>query len=98
MSTVTKHASGTFCWFELATTDQEAAKRFYADLLGWAANDSPMGAWPVLHHVQSGGRNTAGGYTLGEDMKANGVPPHWMAYVAVESADATAAKVAWGRR
>jgi len=23
---------GSFCWFELATTDQDAAKRFYTEL------------------------------------------------------------------
>jgi predicted enzyme related to lactoylglutathione lyase len=37
-------------------------------------------------------RNTGGGYTLQPDMRAAGVPPHWMLYVAVESADASAAK------
>ena len=35
---------GSFCWFELATTDQAAAKKFYAGLFGWTANDVPMGS------------------------------------------------------
>jgi uncharacterized protein len=34
---------GSFCWFELATTDQEAAKRFYTVLFGWTFTDNPMG-------------------------------------------------------
>jgi predicted enzyme related to lactoylglutathione lyase len=93
MPTVTKHAPGTFCWYELATTDQQAAKAFYATVLDWSATDSPMGPGEFYTMFNLGGRNTAGGYTLHADMKANGVPPHWMPYVAVENADATAAKV-----
>jgi predicted enzyme related to lactoylglutathione lyase len=94
MSTVTQHAPGTFCWFELATTDQQAAKAFYADVLGWSATDSPMGPGQFYTMFNLGGRNTAGGYTLMDDMKAQGIPPHWMVYVAVENADVTAGKVA----
>jgi predicted enzyme related to lactoylglutathione lyase len=26
---------GNFCWFELATSDQAAAKKFYGGLFGW---------------------------------------------------------------
>lgn len=40
------------------------------------------------------GRNTAGCYTLDAEMLARHVPPHWMPYVAVTSADQTAEKVA----
>ena len=35
--------TGSFCWIELGTTDQNAAKKFYGSLLGWTATDSPMG-------------------------------------------------------
>jgi predicted enzyme related to lactoylglutathione lyase len=38
------------------------------------------------------GRNTGAAYTLRQDQKAHGVPPNWMLYIAVDSADATAAK------
>ena len=33
-------------------------------------------------------------YTLKPDMRAQGVPPHWLLYVSVANADETAAKVA----
>ena len=39
---ITSYAQGTPCWVELATTDQAAAKAFYADLFGWDYEDSPI--------------------------------------------------------
>ncbi len=34
MTAIEKHAPGDFCWIELATTDQAAAKQFYSTLFG----------------------------------------------------------------
>ncbi len=34
MTHLDKHPPGSFCWIELATTDQKAAKDFYSSLLG----------------------------------------------------------------
>lgn len=94
MATFERHTPGSFCWIELGTTDQAAAKKFYTALFGWDVNDNPMGgpgdgAYSMFN---LNGRNTAGGYTLMPDMLAHGVPPHWMLYVQVESADDAAAK------
>src|SRR5438093_315108 len=43
MPEVTRHEPGSFCWPELATTDNGAAKKFYTSLFGWSAEDSPAG-------------------------------------------------------
>jgi uncharacterized protein len=43
MPRVDRHPPGEFCWLELATTDQAAAKKFYPALFGWNVNDYPMG-------------------------------------------------------
>ncbi len=43
MPNIEIHAPGSFCWFELGATDQNAAKQFYSSLLGWTGTDSPMG-------------------------------------------------------
>jgi len=94
MSTVERHTPGSFCWVELGTTDQPAAKTFYTSLFGWDVNDNPMGGPGGVYSMFTlGGRNVAGGYTLMPDMIAQGIPPHWMLYVQVENADDTAAKV-----
>ena len=78
---------GEFCWFELATTDQEAAKKFYMSLFGWTVMDSPMGPTDYYSMFQIEGRAVAAGYTMRQEERAQGVPPHWMLYVCVASAD-----------
>ena len=94
MPTIDRHAPGSFCWFELGTSDQNAAKQFYSSLLGWNPVDYPMGPNAFYTMFKLSGKDCAAAYGLDERMKAAGVPPHWMPYIAVESADATAAKVA----
>jgi predicted enzyme related to lactoylglutathione lyase len=92
MANIDKHAPGSFCWIELGTSDQNAAKNFYASLFGWTVQDFPMGPDQFYSMFNLDNRNTGGGYTLQPDMVAAGVPPHWMLYIAVESADASAEK------
>jgi uncharacterized protein len=94
MTNIEKHKPGAFCWVELATSDQKAAKDFYGKLFGWAANDMPMGPNDFYTIFKLDGRDTSAAYTIRPDQKAQGVPPHWMLYVAVESADAAAARAA----
>ena len=94
---IDKHAPGSFCWIELGTTDQNAAKQFYASLFGWEINDSPMGPDEIYTIFKLESRDAAAAYTLRPDMRAQGVPPHWMLYVSVASADESAAKAAQSR-
>lgn len=93
MPIVEKHAAGAFCWIELATSDQKAAKQFYGTLFGWSANDSPMGPGDVYTIFQLENRDAAAAYTLRKEQRSQGVPSHWMLYVAVDSAETTAKKV-----
>ena len=90
MPHVDSHPPGSFCWFELGTTDQNAAKQFYKSLLGWDAEDNPMGPGEIYTTFKLDGRSAGACYQLGAQMK--GVPPHWMLYVATNDADQTAAK------
>jgi predicted enzyme related to lactoylglutathione lyase len=91
MPTVTQHAPGTFCWPELATLDQNGAKAYYTALLGWTVNDHDMGPQGVYTVFQSDGADVAALYSMRDEEKKMG-PPHWNAYVSVESADQAAAK------
>lgn len=92
MSEVVAQATGLFCWVELGTTDAEAAKTFYTELLGWNATDAPTGPDTTYTMLQLGDQDVAGLYTLQEEQKAQNVPPHWGLYVSVESADDAAEK------
>lgn len=92
MPEITGSRIGHFCWFELATTDQAAAKKFYGELFGWTASDVTMGPESFYSMFQLRGRDVGACYTLQPDQRAQGVPPNWGTYVAVSSADDTAAK------
>jgi len=92
MPHVEKHAPGSFCWLELSTPDQNAAKQFYSSLFGWAIDDQPMGPGQFYTMFNIEGRNAAAAATMNAEMRAQGVPPHWMLYMCVNSADDTVAK------
>jgi len=83
---------GSFCWVELGTSDNEAAKNFYTQLFGWEADDHPMGPGMVYTILRLGSKDVGALYELMPEMKAQGVPPHWMSYVSVDNADETAEK------
>lgn len=92
MPNIEKHAPGAFCWAELATTDQKAGIQFYSKIFGWSANNMPMGPDEFYTIFQLEGRDAAAGCTLRPEQRAHGVPPHWSLYIAVENADASAAR------
>jgi uncharacterized protein len=78
---------GVTCWVDVEQPDVAAAQDFYGGLLGWDfAVATPSGA-PAPYVVASvGGRDVAG---LGE---VAGAPASWNTYVAVDDADAVAAR------
>ena len=92
MSEVTRHDPGRFSWVELATSDTAAAKTFYAGLFGWTAEDKPAGPDMIYTTLRLRGLDVGALYAQEKAEAAQGVPPHWNLYVAVESADAAAAK------
>lgn len=91
MATVTQHAPGTFCWPELSTVDQAAAKNFYTSLFGWAFRDQDMGNDGVYTIFTLNGADVAALYSAREEERKM-APPHWNNYVSVESADQAVAK------
>jgi predicted enzyme related to lactoylglutathione lyase len=82
---------GRFIWYELMTPDIAGAKRFYGDVVGWTAQAMPMdgGEYTLL---QQNGAGVAGAMPMIPEVQAQGVPPNWTGYVAVDDCDAAAAK------
>ncbi|HWK89936.1 MAG TPA: VOC family protein, partial [Longimicrobium sp.] len=79
---------GSLVWNELATTDTEAARRFYTGLFGWSTTTMDMG---MEYTTFMNGEIPAGGmFAITDEMK--GMPPMWLPYFAVEDADAAAAR------
>jgi uncharacterized protein len=86
----TSHTPGTFSWTDLATTDTDAAKRFYTALFGWDFDDQPIpGDGGVYTMLRRDGKDVAALFQAQE-----GMPTAWSSYVTVESADAAATKAA----
>jgi predicted enzyme related to lactoylglutathione lyase len=93
MPRIDEHVPGTFCWVELATTNQNSAKKFYSSLFGWDAQDSPIGPDEVYTMFNLNGGVAGAAYNMppGERSAA---PPHWNLYIAVKSADESAKRAA----
>jgi hypothetical protein len=89
----TGYKQGTPCWVDLATTDQAAAKEFYGSLLGWSWDDMPMGEGLTYSMAKLNGRQAAAVYAEQDDEKAQGIPPHWSTYIAVQNVDEAVSKV-----
>jgi len=78
---------GTFCWPELATTDQQSAVRFYRALFGWTSEDIPIGKNETYSMLRLNGKDVGAAYTMRPEERQHGAPPHWNAYIAVTRAD-----------
>lgn len=81
---------GSFIWYELMTTDADAAAKFYGSVVGWKIGDRP--------DVKSGGQDyrmiarTDGGFAGGvlnltSDMVQEGARPAWLGYLHVKNVD-----------
>lgn len=82
------NAQGRFVWYELMTTDMEAAKAFYAGVVGWGTQDASMpGMGYTLFTV--GNASVSGVLDLPEDARKLGMRPSWLGYVGVDDVDAS---------
>jgi predicted enzyme related to lactoylglutathione lyase len=80
--------AGRFIWNELHTSAPTEALAFYERVLGFSHRSMDMGPGGVYHILSRGGVDR-GGVT---GHLPDGVPPHWLPYVAVDDADATIAR------
>jgi uncharacterized protein len=92
--TATKPKQGTFCWVELMTRDAAKARAFYSKLIGWKTSEMDMGpAGTYTMWTPEGQEESVGGMMEMNDRQFEGIPPHWMPYIAVDDIHATAGKV-----
>jgi predicted enzyme related to lactoylglutathione lyase len=87
----TSYAPGTFSWVDLATTDADAAKRFYTNLFGWEAEEMPAGDAGTYTMFRLNGSWVAALYQQPDEQRARGVPPNWVSYVTVADVEDAAA-------
>ena len=87
-------ARGRFVWFDLNTSDPDAAVTFYTDVVGWGTSkwqDAPPGM-PPYTMWQNGDDMIGGVGQLDPNMASAGVPPHWVGYIGTPDVDATVAQ------
>lgn len=80
-------ASGQFVWFDLMTTDPQAAKTFYSSTVGWQTESWSGGDYEMW---KADGEQIGGLMALSPDDRRSGRQPQWMAYVATDDIEATA--------
>lgn len=80
---------GAVTWNELQCFDVDAAKSFYAELLGWETETSNFGEleYTVINNL---GRANGGMMDV-TGMAPDGVPAYWATYFVVEDCDAVVA-------
>lgn len=84
---------GEFTWYELMTTDTEAAKAFYGDVMGWGNRTPEASIIPytlfTVNDVPSSGL-----MDLPKELRTMGVPPNWVGSIYVDDVDGAASKAA----
>jgi len=83
---------GKFCWYELMTTDTEAAGRFYKHVVGWNLFE-PGGPHAGYTLLQVGNQGIGGMMKLPDEACAAGARPGWSGYIWVPEVEAAMAKV-----
>lgn len=88
MAEVSSYEPGTPSWIDLATSDLESARHFYADLFGWDVTEvpSPEGAYCML---SKDGATVAACYQMSDEMISNNIPSHWATYITVANLEET---------
>lgn len=77
---------GDYIWYELMTSDADAAQEFYGAVVGWTFEDNGLD-----YRQFSTSQGMIGGLMpLTPAMKDGGVRPCWMGYIKVDDVDAMA--------
>lgn len=84
-------SASKFIWYELMTSDLDAAEAFYTAVVGWNAE-----TWPGEFRytiVKAGDTGVAGLMALPAEATAMGTPPCWVGYIQADDVDAAAARL-----
>ena len=77
---------GQFVWYELSTSDPDAAQAFYSDVLGWTV--APAEVPGMDYRICSGAEGGVSGIMeLTAEMQRGEAVPSWSGYIAVDDLD-----------
>jgi predicted enzyme related to lactoylglutathione lyase len=83
---------GRFLWYELMTTDMEAAKAFYSEVVGWGTQDASLSGTPYTLFTARRA-SVSGLMGFPEGTRELGFRPTWLGYVGVNDVDAAADRI-----
>ena len=86
---MTSEYYGQFVWYELMTSDPDAAEAFYRDVMGWRTEDA--GIPDRRYTMLNAGDMAVGGLMTLPDK--SGLKPVWLGYIAVDDVDAETERV-----
>ena len=81
---------GQFSWYDLMTPDAAPAQKFYPAVTGWGTEE-----WDRAQYTMwtAAGVPFAGINPISPEQSAQGIPPHWLAYVTVDDVERASGKV-----
>lgn len=86
------NSHGDFIWYDLMTSDVDAAQQFYGKILGWTFRDS--GQKDMRYQtIEAKGQGIGGVMELTREMTGGGARPCWMGYIVVDDVDASAKSI-----
>ena len=81
-----RNAHGSFIWYELLTSDADAAAAFYGDVIGWEARSAEQ---PGVDYrfFSANGVDIGGHMALPDEAAGMGMRPGWLGYIGVDDVD-----------
>lgn len=83
---------GDFIWYELLTSDANAASDFYRAVTGWQSR-SAEGSDQDYRIFSIAGTDVAGFMPIPRDAEGKSMRPRWLGYIGVDNVDATASEI-----
>lgn len=77
-----------FFWYELITTDMNAAEAFYTAVVGWKAAPWTEAGSPPYTIMNAGERGVVGIMDLPDEVRQSGGRPMWLGYIHADDVDA----------
>ena len=90
MAVATSTLLGRPVWYELMTTDMNAAESFYKTVVGWKTEPFPGAGQPYTALNRGGGVSIGGIMNRPAEVKA---PPFWAMYIAVPKLEDAVAQI-----
>jgi len=82
-----------FVWYELMTSDVDAAEAFYKSVVGW--NSEPWDGPDMRYIIMKAGETAVAGM-MATPKEAEGMKPAWLGYIHAEDVDAATSNVRSG--